>query len=66
MNKYIISYWKETNDEKDCFERETLAENIYDALNEFRTKNPFTKVDSIKLVSDEKFNFSIDNTEAND
>ena len=55
MNKYLISYWKETNDEKDLFEREAEANSIDEAFATFRSKNPFVKIDSIELLTKSVF-----------
>lgn len=51
MNKYLISYWKETEEGKDWFEKEIQANSIEDALTKFREQYRLYKIESIELIS---------------
>jgi len=55
MKKYLVFYWRETGDDKDWFEKTIQADSIDEALMEFRKRNPFSKIDSIELITKDRF-----------
>jgi hypothetical protein len=55
MRKYLVFYWRETGDDKDWFEKEIQADSIDEALIEFRKRNPLSKIDSIELITKDRF-----------
>jgi hypothetical protein len=55
MRKYLVFYWRETGDDKDWFEKIIQADSIDEALIEFRKRNPLSKIDSIELITKDRF-----------
>lgn len=55
MKKYLVFYWRETGDDKDWFEKIVEANSFDEALVKFRERNPLSKVDSIELITKDRF-----------
>lgn len=55
MKKYNIFYWAEVNDSKDWFDIVVEDTSLENALENFKKKNPFAKVESVQLVMKDKF-----------
>lgn len=53
--KYEILYWIETGDDRESFDEQVEADTIEEALSEFKKKNTLAKIDSISLVTENKF-----------
>jgi len=63
MKKYLVFYWKEHNDSSDWFEKEIEANDIDEALIKFKDSNRLAKVDSIELITKDKFVIKTEITE---
>lgn len=55
MKKYNIFYWAEFNDSKDWFDIVVEDTSLENALENFKSNNPFAKVESVQLVMKDKF-----------
>ena len=63
MRKYLICYWTERNDCATDLENIVEADNITEALKNFKTNNVFKSIDSISEIINPNYtpNFDYEN-----
>lgn len=55
LKKYEVLYWIETGDERESFDVIVESNSIEDALLKFKKENSLAKIESIQLVTNNKF-----------